>query len=237
MSAPYYWVIDGFDECVEYAKLFSLLKSTVSRFPFHLFITSRKLLDMARVLRYLHGSSAAIVDIPAADTMRDIVLVIRSRMRRFSFDGQGVTDDLARCISARAGTSFLWTRLVVDELETVNDYETMMVVINQIPRGMIPYYSRTISKMAENRRERHLAHAILLRVVTAARPLTVQELALAVQAETKVRLGSPKAAIDGLCGDLVFVDSRTDTVRIVHDSARQYLLEGDTGAFQFPRSR
>lgn len=231
-----YWLIDAIDECVAYAELFSLLKGTPIAFPLKVFITSRKLADMPKLVRQLNDVTLRLIDIPVQDTMRDIELYISSRMADLPIESGKEAADLTSQIIAKSNASFLWVRLVMDELEGVYGYESIMQVLQGIPEGMVSYYQRTVTEMAENKRERHIAKAILQWVALAARPLSTLELTNALAIDVKTQLSSPKSAIEGLCGHLVSIDANCDRVRIVHNTAREFLASEDAGYFRISRA-
>ncbi|KEZ42265.1 hypothetical protein SAPIO_CDS6124 [Scedosporium apiospermum] len=237
MFAPYYWVLDAVDECVKYVDFFALLRGVKPRFPLRIFITSRNLPETQKIMRYLGDCEIVTVEIPITNTMNDIDLFVQNRMKDFPMDSGTEKDDLARQILEKSGGSFLWVRLVMDELECVNGYESMLEIIQGIPEGMIGYYARATSDMAANKREKHIAQAILLWVALAARPLTVFELSHALELDINVRFPSAKSAIEGLCGNLVCVDKATDIAHIIHSTAREFLLTEDAGEFQIRRSK
>ncbi|KAH8714072.1 hypothetical protein GQ44DRAFT_660589 [Phaeosphaeriaceae sp. PMI808] len=232
VSMPQFWVIDAIDECVKYAELFTLLKDLRSPFPIRIFMTSRKLADMSRLTRMLDGCELNVVEIPASDTMRDIDLYVRSRVSDLPIDEEGERKELARQISAKSNTSFLWVKLVMDELEGVYGYDSIIQVLQGIPEGMVPYYARVVAEMGERKREQHVAKAILMWVMLATRPLSVSELSHALQLDINVHLPSAKAAIEGLCGHLVTVDIRTSMILPVHATAREFILSEEAGDFR-----
>jgi WD40 repeat protein len=236
MFIPQYWVIDAIDECFKYADLFTLLKGTQSRFPLRIFITSRRIPDMQKFFRQLQGFAIINVEIPVVETKSDIELFVRNRMEVLSIDSGEEKQQLIDEILSKSNDSFLWVRLVMDELEGVYGYESIMSVLQGIPEGMKSYYQRTISEMAENKREKHIAKAILLWVVCAARPLSISELSEALKLDIKVHFPSAKSAIEGLCGQLVSVDKQTNLVHIVHLTAREFLSSNDAGEFKITRS-
>lgn len=207
------------DECVKYAEFFTLLKGTQSRFPLRIFITSRKLSDMQKLTRQLDGCMISVIEIPIRDTMRDIRLFVANRMEVLPIDSDEEKQQLTREILAKSDASFLWVRLVMDELEGVYGYESIMSVLQEIPEGMRSYYRRTITEMAKNTREKHISKAILLWTVSAARPLSIAELSEALMLDINVHFPSAKTAIEGLCGQIVSVDKETNLVHIVHTSS------------------
>jgi WD40 repeat protein len=229
-------VIDAVDECVKYSELFTLLKSVQSQFPLRILLTSRKLPDMPRLLRMLDNCEIAVVEIPVNDTMNDINLYVRSRIVDLPVDEDNEREDIARQILAKSGTSFLWVRLVMDELEGVYGYDSIKHVLQAIPEGMFPYYARAVAEMSEKRREQHVAKAILSWVMLATRPLSVSELSHALQLDINVRLPSAKSAVEGLCGQLVSVDVYTALIQPVHATAREFILSQEAGEFQVSKT-
>ncbi|KAF2133160.1 hypothetical protein P153DRAFT_331614 [Dothidotthia symphoricarpi CBS 119687] len=235
MSTPQYWVIDAIDECIDYFELFTFLKAQKSRFPIRIFMTSRKLPDMSRLTRLLEGCDTAVIQIPINDTMKDIELYIRNRIADLPIDEEEERQELARQILAKADTSFLWVRLVLDELEGVYGYDSIMQVLQEIPAGMFSYYERAVTEMSGKKRELHIAKAILLWVMLTTRPLSVSELSHALQLDINVHLPSAKSAIEGLCGQLVSVDVHTGVVQPIHATAREFVLSEEAGEFRISK--
>ncbi|TGJ87337.1 hypothetical protein E0Z10_g1497 [Xylaria hypoxylon] len=232
---PQYWVFDALDECLGYPELFTFLKGLRSVFPLNIFITSRKLPDFPKLVRQLDGYVVRVVEIPVIDTMRDISLYILDRMEALPIDREEDKENLTKEVLSKSNASFLWVRLVLDELESVYGYESILSVLHGIPEGMIPYYRRTITDMSENKREKYIIQAILIWVVCAARPLSIMELTEALRIDIKVHLPSGKKAIEGLCGQLVSVDKDTGLVHIVHATAREFLLSDEAEDFKISR--
>ncbi|KFA45454.1 hypothetical protein S40293_10153 [Stachybotrys chartarum IBT 40293] len=233
---PQYWIIDAIDECIKYAEFFSLLKRTPIGFPLKIFITSRKLPDISKLTRPLDDVTFYLADIPILGTLNDIKLYVRNRMMDVAVDSDEKKEVLTKEIIAKAQTSFLWARLVMDELEGVYGYESILQVLQGIPEGMMSYYQRTVTEMAENKREKHIAKAILHWVVIAARPLTVSELCNALELDIKTHLSSPKMAIEGLCGHFVTIEQEANLVRLVHATAREFLFSEEAGEFRISKS-
>ncbi|KAK7959701.1 uncharacterized protein PG986_004555 [Apiospora aurea] len=234
---PQYWVIDALDECTKYQEFLTLLRSEKPAFPLRIFLTSRTLPDMARIHRPLQASmSLWSLRIPTESSMHDIECYIRSRTESLPLDNGSDRIELARKILVRSNASFLWVRLVLDELEKVYSSASILNILEGIPEGMLPYYQRTASSTAENKREKHIAKALLLWVVTSFRRLTIAELCQALRLDIKEELLSAKTAIEGLCGQLVSVDKDTDMVDLVHPTVREFLHSDAAGEFQVSKS-
>lgn len=191
---------------------------------------------MSKLVRQLNEITLRLVEIPVQDTMRDIELYIASRMADLPVESGEEASDLTLQIIAKSNASFLWVRLVMDELEGVYGHESIVQVLQGIPEGMVSYYKRTTEEMAENKRERHIAKTILQWVVMAARPLSTIELAHALSLDVRSQLANPKSAIEGLCGHLVSIDAECDRVQIIHNTAREFLSSDDAGYFCLSQS-
>ncbi|KAH8889031.1 NACHT and WD domain protein [Thozetella sp. PMI_491] len=236
LHTPYYWVIDAVDECLKYAEIFTLLKAVRCRFPLRIFLTSRKLPDMSKIARQLEGSAMSIVEIPLSDTMKDIELFVRNRIEFLPIDNDSEKEKVTEEILAKSDACFLWVRLVMDELERVYAYESMMSVLQEMPKGMMAYYQRATTDMARNKREKHISKSILAWVMSAARPLSISELSEALQLDINVHLPGAMAAVEGLCGYLVSIDKNTEFVSIIHATAREFLLSDIAGEFKISSS-
>ena len=192
---------------------------------------------MQRLLKTLDPELVAI-EIPQSDTLDDIRAYIRSRADALPVETNKERDELSAKILAKSGSCFLWARLVLDELENVYGFESILEILEGIPEGMIPYYQRATDLMLKKREtEKHVAKAILRWVVAGARPLHTSELAeaLALESkETKVQQ-SVKSAIEGLCSYLVQVNTQ-DLVQPVHLTAREFLLSEDAKEFQIHKA-
>lgn len=142
-------------------------------FPLRIFITSRKIPDMHKLQRLLEPTaSVTLIEIPKDYSAGDIWRYIRSRTDTLSSVSKTGNDTIEKNIIQRSNTSFLWVRMVIDELEKVYLYESRWHTLRNIPDGMIPYYERTIKVMSENKLEKHIAKAILNWVTASSRNIT-----------------------------------------------------------------
>jgi WD40 repeat protein len=191
---------------------------------------------MPKIVRQLGNNNLRIIELPIQDTIKDIKLYISSRIADLPVEGVEQVAELTDQIIAKSNTSFLWVRLVMDELQGVYSSESIMEVLQGIPEGMVSYYKRTVTEMAGNKRERHIAKAMLQWVALAARPLSTLELAYALSIDVNTQVSSPKSAIEGLCGHLISIDEEYGHVRIVHNTAREFLASDDAGYFQISKA-
>ncbi|KAH6975963.1 NACHT and WD domain protein [Ilyonectria sp. MPI-CAGE-AT-0026] len=224
--------VDALDECFKYQEFFSMLKGANPSFPLRIFITSREVSDFQRLYRPLEASaSLTCIEIPEKDSISDIECYIESRIENLPIDTIADKKELKIKVLRRSNASFLWVRLVLDELEQVYSKESILQVLEGIPEGMVPYYERTTRTMAENKLEKHIAKAVLVWVVAACRKMTISELSNALKLDINTILPSAKSAVTGLCGQLVSIDRVSDAVDVIHPTAREFLLSPDAGEF------
>lgn len=172
-----------------------------------------------------------MVELPVKNTMGDIELFVRRRMEDLHIDADDEKEELTKEILTKSDTSFLWARLVLEELDGVYGHEGIRDVLRGIPQDMVSYYKRTVTGMEQNKREKHVAKAILQWAVLAARPLSVTEMTHALKLDIGTNLSNPKSAIEGLGGQLLTIDANSDQVHIVHATAREFLISEEAGEF------
>ncbi|KAK8013149.1 hypothetical protein PG991_009420 [Apiospora marii] len=236
IRTPQYWVIDALDECTKYQEFFTMIRGVNPLFPLRLFITSRKIEDMQIILRQLEPcSSVTSFEIPAREVGKDIEHYIQTRVKTLPIDTDADKSDLAKQMMQKSDGSFLWARLVLDELEHVYSRQSIMQVLQSIPEGMIPYYERTVTAMAERRLEKHIAKAVLTWVLASTRTLTIAELSQALKLDISSDLSSAKGAVEGLCGQLVTLSKPDGFANLVHPTAREFLLTKKAGEFEISK--
>ena len=222
LTCSSYWVIDALDECKSPQSLLSLF-ANIDHPSLQIFFTSRKMLDIERGFGQLK-QKVIHVDIQISDTLNDIELFVSSRIDRLPVEGDHSRVKLTKNIIEKSNGSFLWVRLVMQELEYTWSEEGVEEVLNEIPEDMNLLYTRTLANMSKSGRATRIAKAILTWTVCSSRLLTVIELQCALRLdinETVPNLGSSVASI---CGQLVFVDHRS-RVQMIHQTARDFLLQ------------
>ena len=238
ISTSQYWVIDAIDECSKYQELFNLIKGIQLSFPLRIFITSRKIPELQRLHRSLEASvSITCIEVSAEDSTSDIDCYIQERVKNLANDLVGGKKDIAETLLRRSNTCFLWVRLVLDELEKVYTTESITQILQSVPEGMVPYYERTVRAMAENTLEKHVARAVLVWVVASSRNLFIPELSNALKLDINTILPSAKSAVEGLCGQLIFVDHQSGMVSLVHTTVHEFLLSESAGEFYIFKPR
>lgn len=220
---PQYWVIDALDECNKFQSLFSTLLNIEDGIPLRIFITSRKTPDIERLFGQL-GENVTHLEISASDTVGDMQLFIESRIDRLAIEDHESRASLVGRILTKSNGSFLWVRLVMQELEHAWSDEGIEEVLNEIPADMDLLYSRTLENMSKVGRAAKLAKAILTWIVCASRLLTVDEMQCALKLDINETVQSLDRSIASICGQLVFVDQRL-RIQMIHQTARDFLLQ------------
>ncbi|KAI1418335.1 WD40-repeat-containing domain protein [Hypoxylon sp. FL1857] len=222
--SQHFWIIDGVDECANFNALFT--KRILATLPrgLRFFATSRHLEEIGRGLAALE-SRVSLQSISETDTLGDMRIFVTSRLRELDrLENDDSVDAMCKKILEKASGSFLWVRLVLQEFENAWTSEAMDAILNEVPIDLQDMYHRMIQSMEKDRRRIKLAKSILTWTVLACRPLTVDELRLAVKLDVNETLQNMHKAIPSLCHQLVFVDN-TDKVHILHATAREFLLD------------
>jgi len=134
-------------------------------------------------------------------------------------DSPGMVD---RIVHLSAG-SFLWVRLVLEEMENAYTDEDIEDILKEVPGDLGLLYARMIRSIDEQPRRRKLAWPILTWVVLASRPLSIQELQVAVKLDAGETPRQLQSALPTLCGQFVYTDQNS-RVYIIHETAREFLL-------------
>ncbi|KAL2047963.1 hypothetical protein ABVK25_011134 [Lepraria finkii] len=151
---------------------------------------------------------------------------------------------IKRALTEKAGGTFLYVSLVVQDLAKTKIFSLVSQKLQELPSDLNKVYDRILSQIDADCEE--IAKLVLRWVAVARRPLTVDELAMA-RALSKGEWGKntmpPEDLLDELkdgfkcCEPLVYVDTNNDTVNLVHQSAKDYLLgtylQGKGGVSQY----
>lgn len=222
LTQPHYWVIDALDECSKAQSFLSIFGSIESQTPIRIFITSRKAQEIERAFSQF-GPKIIHLEILASDTLEDIKSFIESRMDQLPVEGDESKLNLCNKILAKSDGSFLWARLVVQELEHTWSEEAIEDVLHEVPADMNLLYMRALENMSRMSRATKLAKAILKWTVCALRPLTISEMQSALKLDIGETVCNLNRSISSICGQLVFVDQRS-RIQLVHQTVRDFLI-------------
>ncbi|KAK9443465.1 NACHT and Ankyrin domain protein [Metarhizium brunneum] len=227
-------VIDGFDECD--GESTSLL---VGKFcDFFSLEKSNKMLKLAIVSRKLKGLEAFCqVNLDRDDeghVSDDITNFISAKVEELDKveDFGRIREHVETTLRNGANGTFLWVSLVIMELLKKTTCTEILDSLKEFPPGLDAIYSRMLQKMKKS--PGFVALKILRWVVMALRPLTLSELAEAVQVKPLGSLSAENVMSDYITScepmlKVIKVGEEKVVVDLAHQSAREYLLRPMSG--------
>ncbi|PGH00305.1 hypothetical protein AJ79_08236 [Helicocarpus griseus UAMH5409] len=219
------WVFDGIDEAESPATIATLVTKIKSATPIRVLLVSRDTKDLSATLAF-DNSKVYHEEIQLRDTIHDIRSFVAHSLRRTIPDDEKREPIIEKILSKSSG-SFLWVKLVLERID-VNFHTDVDIEesLTEMPEGMELMYERMIQVVADQPpRLRKMATEILTWATYSFRPLTVEELAVALKPE----FGSfynLKLSIDQVCGKLV--TTNRSMVALIHQTARQFLTSNDS---------
>lgn len=222
---PYFWVLDGLDECDDRHELITKLEEIEKDYPLRIFVTSRP--SAVPPQRSEPGAlNMHIETVSEEDSSQDIRLLVEANMHHFPAKDDSARQALISEIVEKADGCFLWVKLVVDELRDVYSPKDVERILDNVPSGMNALYLRILNKMEQAPYGKEAAKAILAWTALSARPLTVDELNVALQLDIEDSVVNLTENAAPICGHLVYVDSKS-RVRMIHQTAREFLIQKD----------
>ncbi|KAI1110827.1 WD40-repeat-containing domain protein [Nemania sp. NC0429] len=223
-TAHHYWVIDALDECSNASVLFNAMIPKIDEsVPLRILITSRDTVDLEQRFSGLHHGLLQSLSISTSDTLPDLMLLIKNKIEALSVVA---TDDrvlLKEKILGKCKGSFLWTILVLKELQNCHSTKEINRVLEDVPRGMEPMYKRTLDLMSQSPHGKQLSKTILAWATCSLRPMTIRELNGALNLDIEDVFPNLEESIVALCGQLVVVD-KFGKIQMVHETAREFLF-------------
>ena len=225
----HYWVIDALDECViaekrSFESFFSMLAKIDSSIPLKVFISSRASADLERLFSTLPFLN---VHISPDDSTEDIRMFAETYAEDLPAEDEQARQTLVETIIRKSAGCFLWTVLVMRQLQDIYTSQEIEEVLSEVPEEMEALYTRNLQMMATRTRTKKLAQTVLTWTLCATRSLTVEELKDAIRLDLKtVVTRDLERSISSLCGQFVFVD-KNNRVQIVHETARTFLLDAN----------
>jgi WD40 repeat protein len=219
----HFWIIDALDECENAVDaVHSILGKWNTDLPLRVLVTSRETKELRMAFQDLR-SDYTCEAINAHDTADDIKSFVKHYSPRISTKNESSRNELVQTILKKSEGSFIWTKLVLDELAEANSENEVAAILKNVPGKMEPLYERTLLLMSRAKRGKSLAEAILSWVTCASRPLSIEELTAALNMDLQEDITQLDASISAVCGQLVTVD-RFNKVKLVHETVREFLL-------------
>ncbi|KAL7815157.1 hypothetical protein V8C26DRAFT_402587 [Trichoderma gracile] len=240
-------ILDALDECQEkdQSKLIDILTSFYNRShsvtrrnPLKFMVTSRHYIEVQVRFRpatrtfpqihirgeeeneKIHEEINLIVKIRVEELGQDIGLSIETRKR------------LEQQLLQMEHRTYLWLHLAMEDIRTMFHYSLQpeQEIIQLIPVSVDAAYDKILNRVPQNKRT--LVRMILQIIVGARRPLTIEELAIALgvamstNGQFAASAGLQSKGLDEkirqLCGLFVFISS-SRRVFLIHQTARQFL--------------
>ncbi|CAJ0544414.1 Ff.00g036040.m01.CDS01 [Fusarium sp. VM40] len=227
-SADCVFVVDALDECTDgHEQLIDLISRLYNTCKAKWIISSRNWPTIEGQLNDVAAEAQLQLELNANAIAEAVHYFINhkveelARRKRLHDD---VRAKLYEHLVANADDTFLWVSLVCDELGKLNvAAHRILQVAHSFPAGLKELYKKMMDRMNQSP-DKKLCEAVLALSAVAIRPLTLLEIAT-LDGRLEDFLGEPKAINDIVrsCGS--FLTIREDTVHIVHQSARDYLVE------------
>ncbi|KAJ7318054.1 ankyrin repeat-containing domain protein [Mycena albidolilacea] len=138
-------------------------------------------------------------------------------------------DILSKISSKSVDGMFLLAKLHIDSLRTKNTIREVREALNALPESLYGSYEIAIERIdAQSDADRKTAHSTITWVVNAKRPLTVEELQVALAVKPGMQKLDEEDLTDidiilSVCAGLVIVDKESSVVRLVHYTTQEYL--------------
>ena len=233
-------LIDALDECekesrqlflTDLSKSFCSHQSTKASVKY--IITSRREIDIAESLSPV---SPAIqnLQVDSGKVHDDLFRFIDIRVDELSTIKEykpGQKDMIKRILTEKAGGTFLYVSLILYDLKKTATFLQVKQKLQKLPSDLDKVYDRILGQVDAECEE--IASLILSWVAGAVRPLTVDELAMALalgSGEREKDTEPPQYLLDEMedafkcCIPLVYFKKDDKTINLVHQSAKDYLL-------------
>jgi ankyrin repeat protein len=231
-----YILIDAIDECEESSRkeLLGLLKELDASVKARILITGRPESDIEEKARSL----GQILNLDSAKINADLLKFIEVKIAKVrnvkNFRGT-LIQDITNALKENHGGTFLWASLVLEDIFAAKTTKAARRKLNSLPSGLAEVYERILENITDDD-DVDDAVFILQWVVVSRRPMTVCELAtaqaLAVEGWDNDIMPPSKfwdEFTDGFkaCGPLLYHDPDNDTINLIHQSAKDYLVKTD----------
>ena len=227
-------VVDALDECENPSLLIRNLVELSRKYNIKVLVTSRKERHLVEEL-----DSLPSFEITAQDVGDDIKAFIREKVARSPrLSSILVREKVISKLSEGHEGMFLWADLMLKELKSCYSVALVQETLNDLPKGLNIIYQRILRRLETtlNRASFDLCQKILMWVVSAFRPLSIQEIREALSTHCQLKSGNilandevllyPDKDIELVCGSLVTIQN--GIIQLVHLSTKEFL--------QLPRS-
>ena len=242
-----YWIVDALDECdaaqrLAFTKMLAELGGEHCGVTFRLLFLSRYVNDIAKVAG---TENIPTLNMKVADNDHDIQQFITTHIRTTSLGSLNETDraTLIATLKVRANGSFLWAKLVMEQLEGRRTMRAIEEALKEIPanQSLENLYQAQLDSLAKSldQEDIDLARQIFMWTLCAPRPLSLEELTAALEASMETKMMDVERAVKETCGSLIeVVDAHSQKdVMAIHITLREFMHSGKaTGQFAFSKA-
>ncbi|KAH8891549.1 hypothetical protein GQ53DRAFT_648642, partial [Thozetella sp. PMI_491] len=230
-----YIILDGLDECsrAEKRALIKQLINIQSICTALLCLTFRSDANNVPGLRAAKFKDPVILEIP--DDNPDIASFINAELQdciesgRLTVRDPAIVIEIEDALLAGAQGMFLWVALQIVSLCLATTDAAIRLALKDLPKDLPETFSRIIQRAGG---QEELQMRILQVITVAHRPLSSGELREALSVSPGDNVWRPDNLLNDIfsalayCGGLISVEEEEQTVRLVHHSAKQFLLGG-----------
>ncbi|MCJ1409768.1 hypothetical protein MMC19_003851 [Ptychographa xylographoides] len=226
LPSPLFWAFDALDEADVPVSLVKLIYQARPKCRVKVFFTSRpspNLISLASSRKPFLRHESMTED----DTKSDIILYVRAVVNEVLLTDEEIQETVIDEILRKASGSFLWVKLGLETLrDRCHTQEDIQNALNEVPEGMEKLYRKLLDSIealkTSDPRNYPKAYRMLALVACSARPLSVEEMKVALETEFTSFYNLEKS-IDQLCGH--FVKIGNSKVQLIHETARSFLLD------------
>jgi ankyrin repeat protein len=231
-----YVLIDAIDECEETSrkKIMGLFKELDASSKARILITGRPETDIEEKAKFL----GQILRLDSGKINTDLTKFIDIKVSEVQAEKsypETLIQDITAMLKDKHGGTFLWAALVLKDITAAKTTKAARKKLkdlrSDLPADLPDVYDRILKNITEEAED---AVFILQRLVVSRKPMTVIELAT-VQAlaseDWNGKTVPPPELVEELkdsfksCGALVYHDLQDDTINLIHQSVKDYLIK------------
>ncbi|KIW12585.1 hypothetical protein PV08_09863 [Exophiala spinifera] len=218
-------VVDALDEC-HWSLRMDLLETLQTLQPkVNLLVTSR--FDDS-IAHSFEESSTYEIEARTEDLLIYISSRISGQLTRHVKRDPSLAGEIEKVVVERAKNMFLLARLQLDSLQEKCTPKAVRKALAMLPNDLDGMYDETLLRIENQSKDyKELALQILEWIVFAVRPLTVNELQIALAVENGTQEIDESNFVDpelltSVCAGLVILDQASSVIRLVHYSTQEY---------------
>ncbi|KAF8539061.1 hypothetical protein BDD12DRAFT_805648 [Trichophaea hybrida] len=223
--------LDEFDDRNDFLSVITrLIQETGKAVNLKIFVSSRREHDIET---HFNLCNVPAISIDARKVDADIDAFVHHEVGRWGEKAtefivdKPLMDEITHALTSRSNGMFLWVKFQLDYIYEQPSISDVKAALNSLPDTMDETFLRILKKIdAQIPARKQIAKRALMWAVGAARPLTLQELVLAVpckpgcRAVKELEIYSEQTILQA-CKNLITVED--NTVRLVHFSAYNFL--------------